>query len=175
MKIEEYSINKNEQNMKLEDKIELPTVYTVKILDDSFLRLKMERIFEELNQKELAKFALSNAKRFLDYFDDELKNDKRILEAEEMFNKYLKDEISSIDMRKASLVANKLDKESKTEIGKHAARSFAQAIGSTHMRANAIASTDNMIRVINLIHENDIEAATNERKKQLELLNEMTK
>ena len=167
MKIEEYSINKNEQNMKLEDKIELPTVYTVKILDDSFLRLKMERIFEELNQKELAKFALSNAKRFLDYFDDELKNDKRILEAEEMFNKYLKDEISSIDMRKASLVANKLDKESK--------RSFAQAIGSTHMRANAIASTDNMIRVINLIHENDIEAATNERKKQLELLNEMTK
>lgn len=173
MKIEDYSVNINEQNLKLENKIELPTFYTVLVLDDSFRRLKLEEKFEELTQKELAKFSILNAKRFIKYFDNDLKEDKSIKEVEEVFEKYLKGEATSIEMRKAALLANKLDKNSKTEIGKHAARAFAQAIGSANMRANAIASTDNIIKIINLQYENDIEKATEERKKQLELLSNM--
>ena len=63
--------------------------------------------------------------------------------------------------------------ESQSNVSKYSARSFAQAIGTGHMRGHALVSSDYAIKVRNLLTENSLDASTEERVRQLRIIDEL--
>lgn len=65
-------------------------------------------------------------------------------------------------------------KESKPEASKYAARSFAQAIATGHMRGHAMVCSDYAVKLVNISNNSSVaEAATKERERQLRIAEEM--
>ncbi len=168
MKLIDYSINKFEQETREKGNKVIPSPYTVLIMDDDLLRIVQERKMEELTQKELSKWILEVVEKYLDYFDN--KEDEKVKEGYDLFNKYLEGNISNIEFRKGILNVSKLSKESNNEISKYTTRAFYQAISTLNMRANAIAASDSCIKIINLLYENDREQVRLERLRQIDLI-----
>lgn len=81
----------------------------------------------------------------------------------------LQGELSAYELRTAGFLANKLSQWSLNEISQYAARVYAQAVATGHMRGHAIVSADYAIKVINLQQPNNEAAVILEREKQLEL------
>lgn len=54
-------------------------------------------------------------------------------------------------------------------VSRYAARSFAHAIATGHMRGHAMVSSDYAIKVVNLLTSNSLEASTKERRRQLKI------
>lgn len=130
---------------------------------------------ETFTQKELAEWAVTNAKRYTGYIDigdNDLKNEI-ISGAEKTLNERKEGVASAYDLRQAGFLANKLSQKSQSEISKYAARVFAQAIATGHMRGHAIASSDYAIRVVNLEDENERNSIIKERDKQIGLAYKM--
>lgn len=148
--------------------IVIPSSYTVLIMDDDLMRIEQERKMETLTQKELARWILNVVEKYLEYFDN--KEDDKIKEAYELFNQYIEGNISNIEFRKGVLNTSKLSKEATTEIGKYATRAFYQAISTLNMRANAIAASDNCIKIVNLLYPNDKDKVRFERLRQINLI-----
>lgn len=168
MKLIDYSINKFEQENMEKGNIVIPSSYTVLIMDDDLMRIEQERKMETLTQKELARWILNVVEKYLEYFDN--KEDDKIKEAYELFNQYIEGNISNIEFRKGVLNTSKLSKEATTEIGKYATRAFYQAISTLNMRANAIAASDNCIKIVNLLYPNDKDKVRFERLRQINLI-----
>ena len=168
MKLIDYSINKFEQENKEKGNIVIPSSYTVLIMDDDLMRIEQERKMETLTQKKLARWILNVVEKYLEYFDN--KEDDKIKEAYELFNQYIEGNISNIEFRKGVLNTSKLSKEATTEIGKYATRAFYQAISTLNMRANAIAASDNCIKIVNLLYPNDKDKVRFERLRQINLI-----
>ncbi|WP_438716051.1 putative immunity protein [Enterococcus sp. AZ109] len=57
--------------------------------------------------------------------------------------------------------------ESSSELSKYAARIFAQAVATDHMRGHALVSADYGIKVINLLFPMDLLQVTQQREMQL--------
>ena len=148
--------------------IVIPSSYTVLIMDDDLMRIEQERKMETLTQKELARWILNVVEKYLEYFDN--KEDDKIKEAYELFNQYIEGNSSNIEFRKGVLNTSKLSKEATTEIGKYATRAFYQAISTLNMRANAIAASDNCIKIVNLLYPNDKDKVRFERLRQINLI-----
>ena len=168
MKLIDYSINKFEQENKEKGNIVIPSSYTVLIMDDDLMRIEQERKMETLTQKNLARWILNVVEKYLEYFNN--KEDDKIKEAYELFNQYIEGNISNIEFRKGVLNISKLSKEATTEIGKYATRAFYQAISTLNMRANAIAASDNCIKIVNLLYPNDKDKVRFERLRQINLI-----
>lgn len=149
MEPEIYTWNLHEQ--KLMGQMKFPSQPKIKIFDHSQLRQTLEEQLELLTHKELAEWALANAQPFLAYLDDPLKKDPRINQAIDAFQQKITGEISAYQFRQAGFLANQLAKESKTAIGQSAARVFAQAIATAHMRGHALVSADYSVKVFNLL------------------------
>ncbi|UXV32357.1 putative immunity protein [Mammaliicoccus sciuri] len=66
-------------------------------------------------------------------------------------------------------MANQLSQRSLTEQSKFAARVYAQAIATEHMRGHAIVSSDYAVKVMNVISTNDLKLVTEERNKQIHI------
>lgn len=81
----------------------------------------------------------------------------------------LQGELSAYELRTAGFLANKLSQWSLNAISQYAARVYAQAVATGHMRGHAIVSADYAIKVINLQQPNNEAAVIQEREKQLEL------
>ena len=62
-----------------------------------------------------------------------------------------------------------IDAEAQSQIGKYAARVFAQAVATGHMRGHAIVAADYAIKVRNLRSPDDLQRAGKEREGQIEL------
>ena len=163
MKLIDYSINKFEQENKEKGNIVIPSSYTVLIMDDELLRIEQERKMETLTQKELASWILEVVEKYLEYFDN--REDVKVKKAYDLFNQYKEGNISNIEFRKGVL-----SKEATTEIGKYATRAFYQAISTLNMRVNAIAASDNCIKIINLLYPNDKDKVRLERLRQINLI-----
>lgn len=168
MKLIDYSINKFEQENKEKGNIVIPSSYTVLIMDDELLRIEQERKMETLTQKELASWILEVVEKYLEYFDN--REDVKVKKAYDLFNQYKESNISNIEFRKGVLDISKLSKEATTEIGKYATRAFYQAISTLNMRVNAIAASDNCIKIINLLYPNDKDKVRLERLRQINLI-----
>lgn len=168
LNIEEYAWNKHEQQIKATNEF----IYSspkIKIVDNNKLRNQLEETLENLPQKFLAKWALSVAVEHLDHLDQHLINDPRIDLGIETLEKRIAGDIRAFDLRKVGFIVNELAKESTTEASKYAARSFAQAIATGHMRGHAMVSGDYAVRLVNCISNRSsvAEAATKERERQL--------
>lgn len=141
LEFEEYAWNKHEQQIR-ETKGFTYSTPKIKIIDNHELRNRLEVMLEKLPQKFLAKWALKVAAEHLDHLDQQLVNDPRIDLGIETLEKRIIGEIRAFDLRKVGFIVNELAKESTTEASKYAARSFAQAIATGHMRGHAMVCSD---------------------------------
>ncbi|GGO00998.1 putative immunity protein [Saccharibacillus kuerlensis] len=172
MNIEEYAWDKHEQKLKQQTEFTYSEP-KIKIVDDSDLRKKIEAALEELPQKLLAQWAVQVSAEHLHDLDHHLKNDPRIELGLETLQKRMEGSIGAYELRKTGFIVNQLSKESKTKTSQYAARSFAQAIAVGHMRGHALVSSDYAVKLVNLLFNNSLEAATRERQRQLKILNEL--
>ena len=170
MDIEEYAWNQHEQKLKIQQKEFQPSRPKIKIYDDIVLREELELKLEALPQSQLVDWALSVAIPFLAYLDEHLADDERIRLGVETLQKRKDGLIRAYDLRKVGFIVNQLAKESQSDISKYAARSFAQAIATGHMRGHAIVSSDYAVKVMNIIHGDVIQPATEERERQIQLV-----
>ncbi|WP_046214504.1 putative immunity protein [Paenibacillus wulumuqiensis] len=173
MKLEDYAWNKHEQKIKkeqIEFKYNKPKI---KIIDNTALRNEIEEALEKMPQELLVQWALKVAVPYLDYLDDSLKEDSRINLGIETLQKRIDGRIRAFDLRKVGFIVNELAKESKSDISKYSARSFAQAIATGHMRGHALVSSDYAIKATNSLTDNSINASTIERERQLSIIDEL--
>jgi len=170
--LDDYAWNKHERTRKEEVGF-TNSQPKIKIVDDTNLRNKIEEELEKLPQKSLAQWALDVTTPYLVYLDNHLKDDPRINLGIETLEKRMERNIRAYDLRKVGFTVNELAKESKTNISKYSARSFAQAIATGHMRGHAMVSSDYAIKAVNTLTDNSLDASTNERERQLKIINEL--
>ncbi|KGE18781.1 putative immunity protein [Paenibacillus wynnii] len=175
MKLEEYAWNKHEQKIRAEQTEFKHSGPKIKIIDNTDLRNKIEETLENMPQKLLAQWALKVSISYLDYLDDHLKGDARINLGLETLQIRIDGSIRAFDLRKVGFIVNELAKESKSEVSKYSARSFAQAIATGHMRGHAMVSSDYAIKVTNLLTHNSLDASTKERERQLKIIGGLLK
>ena len=171
MKPEEYAWNAHERKFYENDQVILPSPYKLKILDGGETRLELELILCELPQKQLARWAMKMVSSFIPLIDteDEFEKQKILTQVREVFQARLDGRASAYELRKAGFLANKLSQQAQSQIGKYAARVFAQAVATAHMRGHAIVAADYAIKVRNLQSPDDLQLAVKERKGQIEL------
>ncbi|WP_166627105.1 putative immunity protein [Jeotgalicoccus sp. S0W5] len=175
MNLNDYAWNNHEKRLKENNKITIPSKYKIKIKDDIYLRIKLENLLETFSQKMLAEWALLNAKRFIKYIDvsDEHLKKSVIDTAEDIFYKRLNGSVNAYELRQVGFLANKLSKESTSDLSKIASRVFAQAIATGHMRGHAIVSSDYAVKFVNLEKDNCVDSVVDERNEQLNLAYEL--
>lgn len=171
MNPEEYAWNAHERKCYENDQVILPSPCKLRILDDSEKRLELELILGELPQKQLARWAMKLASSFIALIDMEAEFEKQkiLTQVREVFQARLDERASAYELRKAGFLANKLSQQAQSQIGKYAARVFAQAVATAHMRGHAIVAADYAIKVRNLQSPDDLQLAVKERKGQIEL------
>lgn len=171
----DFSWNEFEQSLFKQGKWEIPSKYKIKVNDCPEKRKQLELILYKMPHKQLAIWAIKNAKPFLDFInlDDNSLKDSIIRESTEALNKRIDGEISAYNLRSAGFLANKLAQLSKNDLSKYAARVFAQAIATGHMRGHAIVSSDYAIKVINMLYYGNMIKVMEERDRQIELANEI--
>jgi len=171
MKPEDYAWNAHERKCYENSQVILPSPYKLKILDDGEKRLELELVLEELPQGKLARWAMKIASSFIALIDaeDESEKQKILTQVREVFQARLDGRASAYELRQAGFLANKLSQQAQSQIGKYAARVFAQAVATGHMRGHAIVAADYAIKVRNLQSPDDLQRAVKEREGQIEL------
>lgn len=169
MKSEDYAWNAHERECYENGQVSLPSPYKLKILDDGQKRLELEQILVELPQQQLAQWAMQHATRFIALIDigDDLKKQQILTQVQEVFEARLAGNVSAYELRKAGFLAQKLSQQAKLPVRKYAARVFAQAVATAHMRGHAIVSADYAVKVVSLLSPADIVAVGKEREKQI--------
>lgn len=126
-------------------------------------------------QTKLAIWARRNAEKFLNRLD--IGNLNLQLEILKTTSKTLEErvsgQLSAYELRQAGFLANSLSKESRTEVSRLAAKIYAQAIATGHMRGHAIVSSDYAIKLINIEHPKNPEKVIEERQAQIALAKSM--
>lgn len=171
MKSEDYAWNVHERDCYENGQVSLPSPYKLKILDDRQKRLELEQILVRLPQKQLAQWAMQHATRFIALIDigDDLKKQQILTQVQEVFEARLEGKVSAYELRKAGFLAQQLSQQAKSPVSKYAARVFAQAVATAHMRGHAIVAADYAIKVRNLQSPDDMQRAVKERERQIEL------
>ena len=171
MKPEDYAWNAHERKCYENSQVILPSPYKLKILDDGEKRLELELVLEELPQGKLARWAMKIASSFIALIDaeDESEKQKILTQVRAIFRARLDGRASAYELRQAGFLANKLSQQAQSQIGKYAARVFAQAVATGHMRGHAIVSAYYAIKVRNLQSPDDMQRAVKERERQIEL------
>ena len=113
--------------------------------------------------------------KILDYGQKRLKLEQILTQVQEVFEARLEDKVSAYELRKAGFLAQQLSQQAKSPVSKYAARVFAQAVATAHMRGHAIVSADYAVKVINLQSPDDMKAVISERKQQIRLAKEWQK
>ena len=149
----------------------MTTQVKIKIKDNVKLRSKIDELYENTNQIDLAKWSLKIAKRILHVAGIDYKNIDVIVEGFKINELWQKGEARMHDVRQVSFKIHKLARDSESEIQKSAFRTVSQAIASGHMKEHAMVASDYAIKTIEIITNNDTDAITKERKWQLNELN----
>ena len=171
MKSEDYAWNAHERECYENGQVSLPSPYKLKILDDGQKRLELEYVLEQLPQGQLARWAMKMASSFMALIDigDDLKKQQILTQVQEVFEGRLAGNVSAYELRQAGFLAQKLSQQAKSPVSKYAARVFAQAVATAHMRGHAIVAADYAIKVRNLQSPDDLQRAVKEREGQIEL------
>lgn len=175
MKPEEYSWNEWERNRYINGDVKVPSEYKIKVIDIPQKRLELEKLLEQLPHKEVARWAVENTRRFIEDIESFADKESILEETLNVFQQRLEGKISAYQLRQAGFLANTLSKRSKADISKFAARVYAQAIASAHMRGHAMVSSDYAIKVIQLKDPKDIDRVRVERERQISLAQDFLK
>lgn len=175
MKPEEYSWNEWEQNRYINGDVKVPSDYKIKITDIPEKRVELETILEQLPHKEVARCAVENARNFIEDIESFADKESILEKTLNVFQQRLEGKKSAYQFRQAGFLANTLSKRSTTDISKFAARVYAQAIASAHMRGHAMVSSDYAIKVIQLKDPKDLDRVRVERERQIALARDFLK
>ena len=175
MKPEEYSWNEWERNRYINGDVKVPSEYKIKVTDIPQKRLELEKLLEKLPHKEIARWAVENARRFIEDIENFADKESILEETLNVFQQRLEGKISAYQLRQAGFLANTLSKRSKADISKFAARVYAQAIALAHMRGHAMVSSDYAIKVIQLKDPKDLDRVRVERERQISLAQDFLK
>ncbi len=125
-------------------------------------------MYEKMNQINLAKWSLSLAKHILSIVDIDDESIDEIREGFKVNELWQIHKARMHDVRQAGFKIHKVARECDSELTKTALRVVAHAVASGHMKEHSMVASDYAIKVIGLINSNKMEAATLERKWQLE-------
>ncbi len=142
----------------------------IKIVDDSFIRDKIDILYENTNQILLVKWSISMAKHILDLVGFDYRTSDVIIEGFKVIEMWQSGKARMHDVRQSGFKVHKLARETKSTVHQTALRVVGQAIASGHMREHSMVASDYAIKVINLQFSNDLDLITKERKWQLEEL-----
>ena len=139
----------------------------IKIVDNSNLRLEIDKLYEQTDQISLAKWAINCAKHIL-HFSEIEKFDTTAIENGFKINELWQIGKASVhEVRQAGFKIHEVARKCKTEIAKSAIRSSGQAIGVGHMREHAMVCSDYAIKTIQLVFSNNANKISDERQWQL--------
>lgn len=175
MKPEEYSWNEWERNRYINGDVKVPSEYKIKVTDIPQKRLELEKLLEQLPHKEVARWAVENARKFIEDIENVADKESILEETLNVFQQRLEGKICAYQLRQAGFLANTLSKRSTTDISKFAARVYAQAIASAHMRGHAMVSSDYAIKAIQLKDPKDLDRVRVERERQISLAQDFLK
>ncbi|MDA3931198.1 MAG: hypothetical protein PF513_00520 [Tenericutes bacterium] len=145
----------------------------IKIVDDIEIRSILVDIIEVQNKIIASKWAIQNAIRILDligYKASSVDLIKRGIEYNKLYNDKL---INMNELRHICFEIHRHAKKQDNMIMQSALRAFGHAVSTAHMKNHVIVSSDYIIKVLNLAHENSYEIASEERILQLKELKEI--
>ncbi len=137
------------------------------------LRAKIDKLYEITEQVELAKWSIKCARHILPLSKVENIEMSDIESGIGINELWQVGKASVYEVRKAGFKIHAVARSCKTEIGRNAIRTVGQAIGVGHMKEHAMVCSDYAIKTVQLAFPNDKEKITEERKWQLEALEEV--
>ena len=153
----------------------MATKTKIKITDNSSLRIKIDELYEQIEQIYLAKWAIKCARHILPFSDVE-NIDKTVIENGFKINELWQIGQASVhEVRQAGFKIHALARECKSEIAKNAVRTTGQAVGVGHMREHAMVCSDYAIKTIQLVFPDNLDKITEERQWQLNELKQFLK
>jgi hypothetical protein len=145
----------------------MATKTKIKILDDTSLRAEIDELYEQTNQTNLAKWAISCAKHVLPLIEIEI-IDMSIVENGFKINEFWQIGKATVhEVRQTGFKIHEVARQCKSEITKNAIRTAGQAVGVGHMREHAMVCSDYAIKTIQLSFPDQIDKISQERQWQL--------
>lgn len=150
--------------------IVIATIAKIKIKDIVELRRKLDQIYEDKSQIDLAKWALYLSKYVFSLIEYDYENESAIADGFTTNEKWQIGEARMHDVRQSGFIVHKLARESKDTVLQAALRVAGQAIGTGHMREHAMVASDYAIKVVNLKYPNDMAAVKELREWQIQTM-----
>ncbi|WP_242852632.1 putative immunity protein [Acetobacterium bakii] len=145
----------------------MATMVKIKIKDNVELREKLDRIYEDTSQLELAHWALNLTKHIFSLIDYDYESESIIVDGFTANEMWQQGKARMHDVRQAGFKVHQLAKASSDVIFQAALRVAGQAIGTGHMREHAMVASDYAIKVVNLKFPDNISAVKTEREWQI--------
>ena len=147
----------------------------IKIVDNSDLRAEIDKLYEQTNRIDLAKWAINCAKNVLTLSDTEEPDMTAIENGFRISELWQSGKATIHEVRQAGFIIHEAARQCKSEITKTAIRACGQAVGVGHRREHAMVCSDYAIKTIQLAFPNQIHKITQERQWQLNELKQYIK
>jgi rRNA maturation endonuclease Nob1 len=139
----------------------------IKIVDDADLRAKIDHLYEQTNQIDLAKWSIKCAKHILTLSDVEEFDNTAIENGFRINELWQTGDATVHEVRQAGFKIHEVARQSKSEMTKTAIRASGQAVSVGHMREHAMVCSDYAIKTIQLAFPDQIYKISQERQWQL--------
>jgi len=150
--------------------MDMATKTKIKILDDKSLRAEIDKLYEQIDQINLSKWAISCAKHVLPLADFKEIDFLPLENGFKTIKLWQIGKASIHEVRQAGFKIHEIARRCKSKIAKDAIRSVGQAVGVGHMREHAMVCSDYAIKTIQIAFPDQIDKITQERQWQLNQL-----
>ena len=145
----------------------MATKIKIKIFDNADLRLKIDELFEQSDQINIAIWAIKCARHILDFVEIG-GNDKDLIENGFMINGSWQIRNTSVhEVRQTAFRIHELAGRYKDELTKTAIRTAGHAVAAAHMKEHAMVCSDYAIKTIQLAFPGNSDKIKEERDWQL--------
>lgn len=148
----------------------LATRVKIKIDDIPELREKIDTLYTNKTQIQLARWAIQLAKHIFISLDYDYITDRIISAGFSANENWQRGKTRNHDVRQAGFEIHRLAKHINDKGLQTAFRVAGQAVGTGHMKEHAMVASDYAIRVINIQFPNNQEAVRRERQWQIDIL-----
>ena len=151
------------------------TITKIKIADDVKLREELDREYEKSSQIPLCKYALALASHILETVNDPQLYNETVKEGFLVNKKWQEGNVRVHDVRNISFRIHQLAKTNEDPVSGAALRVIGHAVAAGHMKEHAMVASDYAVKVINLLHPENMDAVKKERLWQIEHLKEINR
>ena len=144
-----------------------------KLLDDTEMRKAIVKELENSSQIKVCRYSLLLAMHVLELIKYPEIDYTTIIEGFFVNEQWQKGNARTREVRQAGLKIHQMGNAYKDDITRMALWAVGQAVAAGYRREHAIVASDYAVNVINLLYPNDMDAVKNERKWQLNHLQEI--